>query len=205
MKEEEYVKTIRNLGSAIIVLVISFSVFLQKGEADTETEQIKLRTLPASSFLDAKNMAPGDEVSSTLNLATDGSQGMNVGMNTRLESGSTLFYEALQLTVSSEGQILYKGPLSKFQNNKLSGVNENGKNLLFTISFPLESGNELQNQTAIVAFDFNGEVPVVNQTNNGLPNTATNAANYLMIGFILLSAGWLALRSQRTDNKITQG
>lgn len=198
-------KTIRNLGSAIIVLVISFSVFLQKGEADTETEQIKLRTLPASSFLDTKNMAPGDEVSSTLNLATDGGQGMDVGMNARLESGSDLFYHALQLTVSLEGQILYKGSLSQFQSTKLSGVNDDGKNLLFTISFPLESGNELQNQTAIVAFDFNSEASVVNQTSNRLPNTATNAANYLMIGFILLSVGWLALRSQRTDNKITQG
>jgi LPXTG-motif cell wall-anchored protein len=183
---------------SIVICIISLSLLMDNGEANVKQNEINIKLLPSSSFINADNMAPGDEVSSSLKIYVDHDHAEDVLIKTRMQSGSTPYYNQLHLLVSMEGKVLYKGILSKFQDYKINQVNKNGKTLFFTISFPKESGNEFQSNKTNVAFDFFGSTTIIGDMQNNLPNTATNSFNYLVLGAILILLGLFGnLRGKR--------
>lgn len=190
---------LKRLFPLMIVFFMSFSFYTQKGEA-AEQNHLNIKILPASSFIHVENLAPGDQISSSLKLETTDSSGMDINLSARMISGSQTLYHGLQLTVSSEDQLLYKGSLATFQNRKITAVDRKGRTIFFTVSFPKESGNEFQKQTTNVAFDFNGSANFSSGSDHELPMTATDSYNYLVSGAALLFIGWLLLKYQKVKS-----
>lgn len=180
----------------MIVFLMSFSFYTQKGEA-AEQNHLNINILPASSFIHVENLAPGDEITSSLKVETSDRLGADITLDARMISGSRTLYHELQLAVSTEDQLLYKGSLADFQNRKITAVDRKGRTIFFTVSFPKQSGNEFQKQTTNVAFDFNGSASISFGSNHELPLTATNSHDYLVAGAALLLIGLLLLKFQK--------
>lgn len=149
-------------------------------------------------------MAPGDSVTSNIIIQNKVNKDLAVvNIKTRIQSGSELLFNNLDLKVNEGSDTLFEGKLKGFQDLLINSVTENGKKLTFTITLPKNSLNELQGQKVMIAFDFitkYGEI--INPIQNGsLPETATNRFNFIMIGIILLTGGCILMTIQMRQRK----
>lgn len=131
------------------------SVPLQGTQAHDGTYYVDISTTPASGFLQATNMAPGDRESAVLLVANDGTLAYNTTVSARQEAGDLDYYAKLQVRIADSRGLLYEGGFADLQNFPLGTVAVGeGRSLTFAVELPKEAGNELQGRTARVAFDF---------------------------------------------------
>jgi hypothetical protein len=188
---------LKNLIKSISIIIIFF-LTLSSGFVITSAEQneLKLKITPSTSFINALNLAPGDSITSDIIIRNDVL--VDVNIKSRIQSGSNLLYNILDLNVIDGSEILYKGKLQGFENLIIKSVTEKGKRLKFTVTLPKYSNNELQGQKVMVAFDFITKNSDLNPPWKGsLPDTATNTFNYLIVGIILLISGCILKTTQK--------
>lgn len=125
-------------------------------KANQEVYTVDISTSPTSGFIHALNIAPGDQVSSRLEVQNKGNLDFSYSISARMEFGMELMYETLQLKISNHNDtILYEGSVSDLQNLPLGSIaRSNQKELFFTATLPLNAGNEFQGELTSVAFDF---------------------------------------------------
>jgi hypothetical protein len=149
-----------------LLIVITFSLLaltlvylpLKGTQADDTVYEVDIATSPASGFLIAENLAPGDEQTSILEVQNNGNLDFSYIVSARLEEGMINLYDILLLKIMINQDLLYEGTLRELQNKPLGVISSMYKHqLTFTTNFPLEAGNEMQGQSASVAFDFVAE------------------------------------------------
>ncbi|MBT2692598.1 hypothetical protein [Bacillus sp. ISL-55] len=184
--------TLRFLIIFLMVLSIGFSKTLPVYGEDMK---LSLKTFPESSFINASNMAPGDEIVSTLEVNYEGNAVPKVFLNPRKEKGSSELYKQLNISVEDKHNILFKGRLLELNNLDLGKFREmDSKKLTFTVGLPVSLKNEYQGVDTTVAFDFAAKAfPADYQEGSLLPNTATKTFNILVLGIILISSGFFLL------------
>ena len=139
---------------------------LSATEATPGYYEVNIATSPASGFLTASNMAPGDQVTSVLAVQNLGNLDLNTSVSARQQAGSTEMYNRLQVMVTDGQGILFEGDLADLHDFDIGTiVVSDSKNITFTAELPLGAGNEFQGLETTVAFDFvavghEEEVPV---------------------------------------------
>jgi LPXTG-motif cell wall-anchored protein len=186
-----------------IVLLISILSLSNTLSVLGEETKMVLKTLPQSSILNAANMAPGDEIISTLDVKYEGNTVPEIYLNPRKEKGSSDLYKQLNITVEDNKKILFKGGLLELNNLDLGKFNDtDSKKLTFKVSLPSGLKNEYQGVETVVAFDFSAKAfPADYQEGSLLPNTATNTFNILVIGILLISSGFFFLSLNYLNRK----
>ncbi|MGZ4134907.1 MAG: hypothetical protein ACXVC1_06205 [Tumebacillaceae bacterium] len=142
------------------LLVMTLVYFpLQSTRADQTVYQINIATSPARGFLKATNLAPGDTVTSVLQVLNKGNLDFNYKISATRESGSNLLYNDLQITVADSDGLLYQGPMSGLQHVAIGTIAKGGKESLTVTAFlPKTVGNEAQRLTTSAAFTFSATV-----------------------------------------------
>jgi LPXTG-motif cell wall-anchored protein len=165
--------------------------------AETNNKEIDLTTDPGKELFNINNAIPGDSFSRNLVIKNNGKQDFHYIITSKFLSGSEIFYDKLDLTVSDSNGILYKGKLFEFQ--KLAPrllKSKQNENLLFHIQIPLELGNEFQGMETQFLFKFYVEGTLGGLLPAGgpkLPETGSNMFNLLTLGAVLILLG-LALQ-----------
>ncbi|WP_078378991.1 TasA family protein [Sutcliffiella halmapala] len=184
--------------SITIVTLVFYSVFfvsLNSAVASTETtKEIDIMTTPESILFDVTNMKPGDWAERTLVITNKGKKDISYLTSAKLTSGSKKLYNELSLSISDKDGEIFNGKLAGF--NKLAPreiKTSAQEELIFTVTFPPELGNDFQGLASEVEFKFYAEgtlgglIPAENGIK--LPNTATDTLNFIIIGGILLMIG----------------
>jgi hypothetical protein len=128
---------------------------IQGTEATESYYEVRITTTPSSGFLQASNMAPGDQVTSFLDVQNEGNLDFNTTVSARQQSGDPNLYNDLDLKITDGQGILYEGKFADLQDFPLGTiVKAERKRLEFRATLPLASGNQLQGRTATTAFDF---------------------------------------------------
>jgi hypothetical protein len=188
MKSKHLIKGI----SFVIIFFLTLNSSLMITNA--ELKEVKLDLFPSNSFINALNMAPGDSVTSNIIIHyKENRESADVKVDPRIQSGSELLFNNLDLKVNEGSDTLFEGKLQDFQDFLIESVSDKENILTFTVTLPKNSLNELQGKNVIIAFDFITEYgDLINPTQNGiLPETATNIFNYLFTGLILLISGFI--------------
>jgi hypothetical protein len=117
---------------------------------------INIATNPANGFIKASNMAPGDKVTSVLEVQNKGNVDFKYTISARRTDGAQELYDIMLLKVfNSEGEQLYEGGFNGLQDFPLGSIAHFDKtNLTVTAEFPIQAGNEYQRKSTTVAFDF---------------------------------------------------
>lgn len=138
----------------LAVFSVNYLPFLST-KATSSTYYIDIATTPASGFLTMANMAPGDSVSSILNVENKGNVDFTYSVSSRLENGDTNLYKTINLQVTDRTGKLYEGPMADFQRYPLGTLASfQERSLTFMAQLPANIDNSLQGKSVNVAFDF---------------------------------------------------
>lgn len=163
--------------------------------AEEADQEIDFSLSPAVTFIDVKNLKPGDTITKTLTVSNSGLMDFSYLMNSYKDSGSDLFYNQLHLQVSIDDTQLYNGPLYSFSGMEARDlVKSTSEEMKLKVTFPWESGNEFQGLATKVIFQFIAERDYATDgipTGGGmLPQTGEEGPGmYYMLGGVLVCAG----------------
>ncbi|GAB6172789.1 hypothetical protein JCM15765_22670 [Paradesulfitobacterium aromaticivorans] len=151
----------RNVFPLWIVIGLASLLFItifwqvKSTRADTTYYELNIATNPTSALFTADNMAPGDQVSSFVNVLNTGNLDFNYSVNTNQESGSEALFNSLLLKISDNNGPLFEGFLSELADFPLGTISAGGQaGLSFTASLPKECNNDVQGQSTSVSFVF---------------------------------------------------
>lgn len=146
------------LGSLAILGLLSLAtshVPINATGAYEATYNIDIALSPANGFLTGRNMKPGDQVTSLLEVENKGNVDFNYTVRSRKEAGDEPLYNQMTLKISDGTGLLYEGPMNGLQNFPLGTIASFQKtSLTFTAALPYETDNEFQGKETTVAFDF---------------------------------------------------
>lgn len=124
-------------------------------KADTTTYTVNIATSPSSGFLKAVDMAPGDKVTSILNVQNNGNLDFNYTVSAREENGAVDLYNKLTLKIFDSNGQLYEGSFGGLQDFPLGTIAKaTSSNLTFIAELPKDTDNIYQAKSSSVAFDF---------------------------------------------------
>lgn len=182
----------------IVALIIGVTTSMEQVRAE-ERKEIDLSLTPKDVLFDVPNMKPGDWAERSIRVNNEGAAKFLYTMSSEFADGSKKLYEALTLEVRDQDRVLYKGSLegfTKLQGRTLSAGQS--EQLIYTVRFPEELGNEYQGLGMKVKFVFYAEedggtigtpqdpsntgitdkTHVGNGTNNLLANPSNSNMNY---------------------------
>lgn len=186
--------------SFLILLGFLYSPFLNT-EADTPPKVIDITTSPSSTFVDMKNLKPGDSIIHDVKILNSGNSNFSYISFVEFKNGSREYFNRLFINVKDHlDNTLYSGLLKDFTGFSTRILNGGtAENLVFEIIVPSDIENNLQGLSTSVLFKFsaqgNADGNVINEPENGhsngspLPKTATNTFNSLLVGIFLLTVG----------------
>ncbi|MED4016576.1 TasA family protein [Sutcliffiella cohnii] len=191
--------------SALLILIIQSST--SSVLADSNENEIDIRTSPEKILFELDNMKPGDWVERSLVITNSGTKDFKYLSSASLVSGSEKFYNALILSISDKSGQIFNGSLEDFKALNPREIVSGGKDeLLFKVEFPYEKGNEYQGLASIVEFKFyaEGTLGGVSPVDGvKLPKTATNILDIILIGVIILTIGtFILIISNRKKRKM---
>lgn len=172
-----------SLSLIVLVLLIAAYATVQypAGQAfatQSNDEGLSITTDPGSGFIRATNMAPGDQVSSPLTVHNNGTKRFAYYVSA-VPGLDRELYDVLQLAVrDGSNNLVYEGRLKDLQNLALGTLSPSQQaGIGFTVSFPLESGNEYQDLNSVATFVFRTqEIPYATVTKTLAPVTTTRLA-----------------------------
>lgn len=192
-----------------IFMVIIFLIPLRQIDAAEGSKEIEITTSPEKVFFELKNLKPGDSITKTLRIKNSGNKDFNYLSSSSLLTGSEFLYNELDLKISDKSGLIYIGKLSDFkktETRKLTSKDE--EEIVYTIEFPYELGNEYQGLSTEVQFKFyvEGTLGGVLPVDNKLPTTGSEMFNLLATGAALLLAGLILfnyVKRKKLDTKRT--
>jgi LPXTG-motif cell wall-anchored protein len=144
-------------------MIIVFSMSQRVSASD---ELIDIEASPDKVLFSIDNLKPGDWAERKLIIQNRGTNDFTYNTEAIFKKGSKKLYDEFLLKVNDSNQSLYNGKLKDF-----SGLNPrflrtlNQEDLLFTVEFPSELGNEYQGLAFEVEFRFIAEEQI-----NGNPD-----------------------------------
>lgn len=202
---------------AIILLLIVLFPGGNTSANDSERE-IKLSLFPSKELFKIDNMKPGDWMTRTLTVQNRGNKDFVYRADARFVSGSELLYNQLLMKVSKDQTVLFEGKLSDFQGFKQRKLaHQNEEELIYTVTFPYESGNEFQGLKTKFQIVFSAEVGGLRQVQgeedvgvaNGelgakgsvLPKTGgTSPLIYVLIGVVMATTGFILFYKRKMQD-----
>ncbi|WP_018931007.1 LPXTG cell wall anchor domain-containing protein [Gracilibacillus lacisalsi] len=192
--------------SAILLFFLLFVPILQ---ATTNTNIIDLDGTFSENgnLFNLDNLKPGDWAEREITISNQTDHDITYDIDVRYIEGSKLFFKQLSLEIMQGDQVLFDDKLANFSLlTELPLRTNSAEKLDFTLTFPLESGNEYQGLTTtaeiiVTAFDDTetetSSFPIATDSQptsgSSLPSTATVMFNILLIGGALLLVGSLIL------------
>ncbi|WP_257350449.1 TasA family protein [Pseudalkalibacillus decolorationis] len=145
MRIKKVFMTIICLYSVFMLAFVVYKPIMSTG-ADKSSPVLDISTSPSSYLFDLKNLKPGDWAERKLTVKNDGNVDFSYTTLASFKDGSKKLYEQLLINVEDKnGTVLFKGKLSEFDQlieKKLA--HHDRDELVVTVSFPPESGNEFQ-------------------------------------------------------------
>jgi LPXTG-motif cell wall-anchored protein len=192
------------------IILLSIFLFLVlppfNTAAETNNKEIDLTTDPGKELFDITNVTPGDSFSRNLVKKNNGKKDFHYIITSKFLSGSEIFYDKLDLTVSDSNRILYKGKLFEFKRLAPRLLkNKQNENLLFHIQIPLELGNEFQGMETQFQFNFYAEGTLgglLPADGPKLPETGSNMYNILVLGAVLILFGLILQFAKRKRKQL---
>ncbi|NQX46341.1 hypothetical protein HQN87_13450 [Paenibacillus tritici] len=138
------------------ILVVLAGVIWHAGGASAE-DTIKLTVNGhTTSTATMNNMQPGDTMASGYRIINDGNEPFDYSVAFKFLAGDADLYNILQMTLQKEGVILYSGVMSEAAGVVTIGslAGGAGEDIQMQVLFPPEAGNEFQEKTVSVAFEF---------------------------------------------------
>jgi LPXTG-motif cell wall-anchored protein len=177
----------------LVAFCFSFTFPFKNVIAEGNIEKIDIVTSPHKVFFDINNSKPGDTFTKVLQVQNEGTQDFIYLFSNHFLEGSEKFYNALILTVTDSAGVQYQGNLQDFEKLDSRNIKNNSmEELMISIYFPYELGNEYQNLKSEFEFKFyvegtlGGVLPVDGPK---LPNTGSNMFNILVAGVVLVLTG----------------
>jgi LPXTG-motif cell wall-anchored protein len=169
-----------------------------------KAEEIKLITSTDKALFLIDNMKPGDWASGKVTLQNRSENNFTYNIKSKLKSGSEKMYNEFLLKILDSNGILFNGKLKEFSGiapRFLKSLNQ--EDLLFSVNFPSELGNEYQGLSFDVEFRFiiddqNIDVDInslENKTNSEDVSDESNSSN-------LSSEDLVDIQPRRTINKL---
>jgi LPXTG-motif cell wall-anchored protein len=181
-------KKIIYLLTIITLIITPFRTF-----GATNNNEIDLTTNPSKILFDIKNVKPGDSVSRSLIIRNNGKDDFNYISSISFLSGSEIFFNKLELSITDKNGIIYEGKLFEFKKLPPRIIkSKQSENLIFFIKIPEELGNEFQGLDTMfqiklyVEGTLGGVLPADGPR---LPNTGSNMFNILVVGAVLVLIG----------------
>lgn len=123
--------------------------------ASANTINLKIETSPTSSLFNLSNMAPGDTESKLLTVKNTGDTRFEYKVSSRKELGSDELFNLLSLQIKQGTNVVANTKLNNLSNLRLGELGVGGyKEFDFVVYFPVDAGNEYQELSTTVAFDF---------------------------------------------------
>lgn len=148
-------KHVSYLKYVVLLIIIVFSMSERVTASD---ESIDIEASPDKVLFSLDNLKPGDWAERKLIIQNRGTNDFTYNTEAKFKGGSKKLFNEVLLKVNDSYQSLYNGKLKDF-----SGLNPrflrtlNQEDLLFTVEFPAELGNEYQGLAFEVEFRFLAE------------------------------------------------
>ncbi|MEK4849298.1 hypothetical protein NST04_05380 [Paenibacillus sp. FSL H7-0756] len=140
---------------AYILAVLAGVIWHAGGVSAEDTIKLTVNSHTTSTAT-MNNMQPGDTMASDYKIINDGNAPFDYAVAFQFRSGDADLYNILQMTLQKEGVILYSGVMSEAPGvvtiGSLAGGEEEA--IEMKVLFPPEAGNEFQEKTVSVAFEF---------------------------------------------------
>lgn len=120
------------------------------------TGLVKISLEPTSTLFNVANMAPGSSATKKIYVYNNGTVDLKYIMDETLTAGNPSLEEMLRCKIkNSSGRVFYDGALRDAATVEWLEVRPQDRGLLyFTVSLPSEVGNEFQETSCTVAFNF---------------------------------------------------
>jgi predicted ribosomally synthesized peptide with SipW-like signal peptide len=112
---------------------------------------------PTSAALSIGSIAPGETVVRILTVNNTGSLSFDAVTTAAKKAGYTDLWNALTCTVTSNGVLLYEGPLATLRTEPLRVGPGQEALLSYAVSLPAEAGNDLQGDYVKLSVYVNAE------------------------------------------------
>jgi hypothetical protein len=134
-----------------------FTTQVQVADSVIKAGSVAISTEPTSAPLSLDALAPGSTAVRSLSVLNDGSLPVDVMVTAVKKAGVTDFYNALTCRVSSDGTLLYDGPMSALKSAPIQlGAGTRG-DFRFEVGLPAETGNDLAGDYAKVSIYVDAE------------------------------------------------
>jgi len=126
-----------------------------------QTGTISIGTEPTSAAFNVSNLAPGRTETATIRVRNGGNLDLDYHISAEKKKGYSTVYNALtaRITDTSDGSVLYDGPLSALAAGPVTLPAGSHDDLQFRVGLPAECGNDLMDSYCSVDFDFDAEQP----------------------------------------------
>lgn len=165
---------------AYILAVLAGVIWHAGGVSAEDTIKLTVNSHTTSTAT-MNNMQPGDTMASDYKIINDGNDPFDYAVAFQFRSGDADLYNILQMTLQKEGVILYSGVMSEAPGvvtiGSLAGGEEEA--IEMKVLFSPEAGNEFQEKTVSVAFEFTATAdpaPTAGPTSTPQPTDTPTAA-----------------------------
>jgi hypothetical protein len=151
-----------SLVGAVLALTVGFAGAYFTARVEVADSMIRGGTVqisaePTSAALSIESLAPGTTATKPLTVRNDGNLPVNVVVTAAKKAGITDFYDALTCRVTSDGALLYEGPMSTLKSVPLGLPVGGSAPLQFAVSLPETAGNDLAADYAKVSVYIDAE------------------------------------------------
>jgi predicted ribosomally synthesized peptide with SipW-like signal peptide len=112
---------------------------------------------PTSAALSIGSIAPGETVVRILTVENAGSLSFDAVTTAAKKAGYTDLWNALTCSVTSDGTLLYEGPLATLRTAPVRVEPGHEARLRYAVSLPAEAGNDLQGDYVKLSVYVNAE------------------------------------------------
>jgi LPXTG-motif cell wall-anchored protein len=160
--------------------------------AEENADEINISVLPGMDLFDVKDMRPGYGFTKTLLIKNSGNVNFHYYMDAKRQSGSEKLFNQLLVNVKTQnGNLIFSGKLSNFQNIGFRYlVKSEDDKLIFQILLPEETGNDFQGLHAKIIYFFKAKQSLNTDSIGFLPKTGeTNPWLYYISGILITLIG----------------
>jgi len=134
-----------------------FTAQVQVPDSVIQAGTVAISTEPTSAPLSIDSLAPGGTSIRSLSVVNGGTLPVDVIVTAVKKAGITAFYDALTCRVSSNGTLLYEGPLSTLKSAPVQlGAASRGE-FRFEVGLPDTAGNDVAGDYAKVSLYVDAE------------------------------------------------
>lgn len=134
-----------------------FTAQVKVSDSMIEAGTVAISTVPTTTPLAIKGLAPGRSMTRSLQVLNDGTLASDIIVTASRQSGITDFHNVLRCKVSHAGTSLYDGPLSGLRTVPTRLAGGESRDLSFEISMPATATDYFQGDYTKVSLAIDAE------------------------------------------------